>query len=79
MHKNSREIARRITALGMGSVAHFSLQAARPLALPAAQILWMAQPLLATFWQPGQVADWAQFLEEPDSIDILLKDLESDA
>lgn len=78
VHNNFHNIARRISALGMGSVAHFTLQAFRPLALPTAQLLWVAQPILAVFWQPQRVADWAQFLEEPGSIDILLTELESE-
>lgn len=76
---NIRDFARRITALGLRPLALFALEAGRPLALPAAQLIWLTQPVLAVAWKPAQVAQWAQFLEAPGSIDRLIEQFESDS
>jgi hypothetical protein len=52
------------------------LEAGRPLAFIAGQLLWLAQPTLALFWSPTAVARWAAALEEPDKLDQLLARLE---
>ncbi len=78
LHDSNRDLAQRITALGLAPFAQLILQACRPLALPAAQAIWMAQPTLSLLWRPHQVATWAQFLEDPEQIKGLIHHLESE-
>lgn len=73
----SGEFARRITSSGLRSIALVTLEAARPLALVMAQFIWLAQPIISLAWRPEQVSKWAEFLEEPGSVDALIAELEA--
>ena len=73
-----RELARRISQLGLRPLALFALEAGRPLALLSAQFVWIAQPLLCVVYKPQQLASWAQFLEEPGSIDAFIGYIEAE-
>ena len=75
----AHDFTRRITAQGLAPFALFVLEAGRPLAFVLAQMLWVAQPLFRIVWQPQLAAQWAHFLEEPGNIDLLIKELESEA
>jgi len=77
-HTFARDLARQVTGRGLRPIALLTLEAGRPLAILTAQFLWLAQPVLSLAWQPQQVAQWAQFLEEPGSIDTLIGYLESE-
>lgn len=74
----SRDLAQQIRVRGLRSFAVLTLEAGRPLALLAAQLMWLAQPVLALAWKPQSLAEWAQFLEEPGSIDVLIEQLQSE-
>lgn len=74
----SRDLARRIAARGLRPIALLALEAGRPLALLAAQLVWMAQPLLSLAWQRQRLAQWAQFLEGPRNIDAMIEYLEAE-
>lgn len=74
----ARNIARRIARTGLRSVALLLLESGRPLALIAAQIIWLAQPVLSLAWQPPKVAQWARFLEQPGSLEALIEYIEAE-
>lgn len=74
----ARGIARQIRARGLRSFALLTLEAGRPLALLAAQLVWVTQPVLALVWRPQSVSEWAQFLEQPGSIELLIEQLQSE-
>lgn len=61
---------------GLRPVVILAMQAARPLSILAAQLLWLAQPTLSFVWKPQQLAQWARLLEEPHGIDTLIEQLE---
>lgn len=52
------------------------LEAGRPLAFVAGQLLWLAQPTLALFGSSSAVGRWAALLERPDKLERLLARLE---
>jgi hypothetical protein len=74
-----RELARKMDAWGLGSVALITLEAGRPLALLAAQLVWFVQPLAGLAWNPRRLTQLAQLLEEPGSIDTVIAYLEGDS
>lgn len=74
----SADLAKQIKARGLGAMALVLLEAGRPLALLSAQLLWLAQPVLALAWESQAIAQWARFLEEPGSIDALIVQLQSE-
>ena len=68
----------RVMRSGLHPVTILALESGRPLALLAAQFVWLAQPALSLVWRPQQLAQWAHFLEEPNSMDTLIEHLESE-
>ena len=74
----SADLAKQIRARGFGAMALLFLEAGRPLALLSAQLLWIAQPVLALVGRSDGIGQWAQFLEEPGSIDALIAELQSE-
>ena len=74
----SRDLAQQIRVRGLRSFALLTLEAGRPLALVFAQLMWLTQPILALAYEPQSLAQWARFLEEPGSIDVLIKELQSE-
>lgn len=76
---DARDFTRQIAAQGLAPFALFVLEAGRPLAFVIAQLIWIAQPVFRIVWKPQQLAQWAHFLEEPGNIDLLIKELESEA
>lgn len=72
----ARNLARRIAKKGLQPIALLLLEPGRPLALLTAQIMWMAQPVLSLAWQPPKIARWAHFLEQPGSLESLIKYIE---
>lgn len=73
-----RHFGSQITRAGLGPIALFLLEPGRPLALLAAQLIWLAQPVLSLAWQPQKVAQWARFLEQPGSIEALIEHIEAE-
>jgi hypothetical protein len=63
---------------GLRPAAILALESGRPLALLAAQLVWLSQPLLSLVWRSHELTKWAHFLEEPQSIDMLLEQLEAE-
>lgn len=55
------------------------LETGRPLALLAAQFIWLAQPVLALFYPRHSIGQLAQVLEEPDALSQLIAELETQA
>lgn len=68
----------RVVHSGLRPAAILALESGRPLALLAAQLVWLSQPLLSLVWRSQELAQWARFLEEPRSIDKLLEQLETE-
>ena len=67
-----RYLAQGINHRNLGPIALLALEVGRPLALLAAQLVWLAQPALTLVLEPRQLTRLAQLLEEPGSIDILI-------
>lgn len=74
----ARHFGNQIAQAGLRPLALFLLEPGRPLALLAAQLMWLAQPLLSLVWQPQKVSQWARFLEQPGSIEALIKYIEAE-
>ena len=71
------DLARRAARLGMTQPAILFLEMHKPLAFLGAQLLWVAQPFLAGWWQADQVRDVARLLEDRAAVDALIERLES--
>lgn len=61
---------------GWAMPALLALESGRPLVLPLAQLLWLAQPVLSLFVPRPQVGRLATFLEDPSAIQTLIDNLE---
>jgi hypothetical protein len=61
---------------GWGAPLLAILETVRPLALPAGQLLWLAQPFLTLFGAGDGAGRWARVLEEPTSLAALMAELE---
>ena len=68
--------AQRLREAGLGEVAALLLEAAGPLSLLGAQLLYTAQPALGLFVDWERVDELAQLLEEPAGAAALLRALE---
>lgn len=66
------QVADRIRRLGLASPAAELLEAGRPLAFVAAQMVWLSQPVLALVLPSREVADAARLLEDPESVSALI-------
>jgi hypothetical protein len=69
----SERFAHRLQSVGMDKLAAFLLDAAGPLTLFSAQILFLIEPLLQTFNTP--VGDLARLLEDPTQVSALVERL----
>lgn len=67
-----RTLAQGIIHRDLLPIALLTLEAGRPLAFLAAQIIWLAQPALTLGFEPRLLTRLAQLLEEPGSIDGLI-------
>lgn len=65
--------ADRIRELGLQSQAAILLEAGRPLAFVAAQMVWLSQPLLSLLMPRREVAEAAELLEDPASVNALIE------
>ena len=73
LHSLADAIRRR----GLRTLALAALEAGQPLAFPAGQVLWFAQPALGLFWERNEVSKLAQLLEQPERISALIGHLEA--
>jgi hypothetical protein len=64
-------LADRIRRLGLASPATILLEAGRPLAFLAAQLVWLSQPVLTLILSDQEVSGAAELLEDPDSVSAL--------
>lgn len=71
-------LAEVITRRGLRTLALALLEAGRPLAFLAGQVLWVAQPALGLFWKRNSVTQLAQLLEQPEQISALIGFLEAE-
>lgn len=62
---------------GLRLPALILLEAGRPLAFPAGQLVWVAQPALSLFISGQTIERLAHFLEEPANLDSLITYLEN--
>ncbi|MCL4394493.1 MAG: hypothetical protein M1482_06790 [Chloroflexi bacterium] len=72
-----RDLARRAAALHLTAPAILFLEMHKPFAFTGAQMLWVAQPLLSPWLNGTTVRDLALLLEDPASVEQLIKQLES--
>ena len=62
---------------GLRLPALILLEASRPLAFPAGQMVWVAQPALSLFLSKQTIEHLAHFFEEPTHLDSLITYLEN--
>lgn len=67
------KVADQIRQLGLQLPALVVLEAGRPLAFVAGQLLWLAQPMLALFLTRGEVSRAAELLEDPESVQSIIE------
>lgn len=72
-HGTVQQVADRIRRLGLGMPALVVLEAGRPLAFIGAQLVWLAQPLLALMMPRQKVAGAAELLEDPEAVSALIE------
>lgn len=72
----SQQLARQIAQRGLRTPALVALEAGRPLAFVAGQLLWVAQPALSLLWPRQEVGRVARLLETPDGWEKLIHCLE---
>ncbi|NDJ86135.1 MAG: hypothetical protein GYB66_09645 [Chloroflexi bacterium] len=53
---------------GLSSIAGSMLEAASPLSVFGAQIIYILQPALGLVWKHDTIRDWAQLLETPEGL-----------
>jgi len=77
---NVIQVADLVRRLGLQSASLVALEAGRPLTFIAAQLVWMAQPVLAAFVPRGELTNLAELLEDQDSVGALIEmlDMERD-
>ncbi len=66
------EVTDRLRQLGLQLPALIVLEAGRPLAFVAGQLLWLAQPMLALFLSRSEVSRAAELLEDPESVQSII-------
>ena len=74
----SQRLARQITQRGLQTPALVALEAGRPLAFLAGQLLWVVQPALSLLWSRQEVGRVARLFETPDGWEALIESLESE-
>ena len=74
----SERLARQISQRGLQTPALVALEAGRPLAFVAGQLLWVAQPALSLLWSRQAVGRLARMFETPDGWETLIQSLESE-
>jgi len=77
--ESASHVAERIRSLGFGAPAAVLLEAGRPLALLAAQLMWLGQPFLGMVISRHEVARVAEVLEDPESVSALIELLGQEA
>jgi hypothetical protein len=65
-------VADRLRQLGLQLPALVVLEAGRPLAFVAGQLLWLAQPMLALLLPRSEVSRAAELLEDPESVQSMI-------
>ncbi len=71
--RSAIQLADRIRRLGLAAPVSILLEAGRPLAFVAAQLLWLSQPLLSFMLPRQEVAGAAELLEDPESVGVLIQ------
>ena len=66
------QVAHLIRSLGLQAPAAVALEAGRPFAFVAAQLLWLVQPMLAILLPSRELATFAELLEDPQSVSGLI-------
>ena len=67
------QAADRIRQLGLQLPAQIVLEAGRPLAFVAGQLLWLAQPALSLMAPRDELAKAAELLEDPEGVSALIE------
>ncbi|UCG23586.1 MAG: hypothetical protein JSW55_15790 [Chloroflexota bacterium] len=67
------QVADHIRQLGLRLPALTLLEAGRPLAFVAGQMLWLTQPALALIVPREHLSQSAELLEDPAAVDMLIK------
>jgi hypothetical protein len=70
------EMARKVDARRLETVAVFMLEAHRPLSFVASQGLLMTAPFLGAFFGFDKINDWAKILEDRENLDRLIDRIE---
>ncbi len=71
--RSADQVAERIRGLGLAAPASILLEAGRPLAFVAAQLLWLSQPLFSFLLPRQEIAGTAELLEDPESVGVLIE------
>ena len=66
------QVADQIRRHGLQSAALVALEAGRPLTFVAAQLVWLAQPMLAMFLPGRDLPRFAELLEDQESVSALI-------
>lgn len=74
----SQRLARQIRQRGLEAPALVALEAGRPLAFLAGQLLWVAQPALSLVWPRDEVGRVARLFETPAGWEMLIRCLEKE-
>lgn len=72
-----RQIASRLRRRGWGEPALIALQAGQPLTVVAAQLMFLAQPVLALVWPYAEIGRLAELLEDRNAVENLMEFLET--
>ena len=67
------QAADHIRRLGLQTPASIVLEAARPLAFVAGQLVWVSQPMLSLLAPKAELALVAELLEDPESVGALIE------
>ncbi len=74
-----QSVARVVCRHKLHQPALILLETSRPLALLAAQCVWLAQPVLSLFYPRHAIGQFAQMLEDGDALNQLMAELETQA
>lgn len=73
-----QQLAHGIRRRGWRLPALVALEAGRPLAFLAGQLLWVAQPAITLFWPSARIGHMARMLEQPGTWETLITFLEAE-